>query len=76
MSSSAFAYFRNTPCKSRFVHTGTFAIFTTDFRPRMQSHSLHYRSDAMALYPSGNPDTYSWSDSGRCEPIRGLKQNP
>ena len=54
MPLSPSAYFRNTPSKSRFARTISFHIIATDFRPRIQPHSLHFHPDAIAFYPSGN----------------------
>ena len=71
MSLSPSAHFRNIPCfSSRSAHTSTFGVFATDFRPRIQTHSLHFHSDAKGSHPSGNIHTQVWRDPARWEPIR------
>jgi hypothetical protein len=75
MPHEAFAYFRNSPGKSRFARTSSFCIFTTDFRPRMQSYPLHFPANASAPYSSGNPRIHPRSDPAQRDRIPGLKEN-
>jgi hypothetical protein len=69
------AHFPSAPCKSRFARTSSFRIFAAAFRPRIQSHCLHLRPDAIAFYPLGILDTQLWGDPASCGSIPGLKQN-
>ena len=75
MPLSPSAYFRNAPGRSRLARTSSFRIFATDFRPRIQPHSLHLRPDAIPFYPSGGPDPQPPGEAAHCDPIPGLKEN-
>jgi hypothetical protein len=75
MPLSLSSYFRNVPCKTRFARRSSFRISATDFRPRIQSHSLLFPPEAITFYPSANLDTQFWGDPAHWDPIPGLKQN-
>jgi hypothetical protein len=75
MPLSPSAYFRNAPGRSRLARTSSFRIFATDFRPPIQSHSLHFRAHAITFYPSCNLDDQSWRDRKHWDLSSELKQN-